>query len=95
MDVEGKTPLHWAASSGGTVAARAKLKGCGAGGVLKGADPAKTVKILVDAAPNVLNWQDYEGRMPLHLGALIKETLYHLAQIAFSRYYFLLTQPVT
>ncbi len=71
-DVEGKTALHWAASSGGAAAARAKLRGGGGGNAAaampKGVDPAKTVKLLVEAAPNVLNWQDYEGRLALHLG---------------------------
>ncbi len=85
-DVEGKTPLHWAASSGGAAEARYVLhsqrnstnskitftylprKKKRPNFSDKFVDPAKTVKVLMDSAPNVLNWQDYEGRLALHLG---------------------------
>lgn len=45
IDVEGKTPLHWAASSEGIVN-RSK----------EGADPVKTVRLLIQADPRTLNW---------------------------------------
>lgn len=31
-------------------------------------DSVKCIAALLETAPQVLNWQDYEGRMPLHLG---------------------------
>lgn len=58
-DVEGKTPLHWAASCGG-VMAKNRLS-----------EATKCVEALLGNAQNVINWQDYEGRIALHLG---KET---------------------
>ena len=55
IDVEGKNPLHWGASSGG------------GGAKNPSSDPVKTVQVLLEAGPKVANWQDYEGRTPLHL----------------------------
>ena len=56
IDVEGKTPMHWAASS-------------------KSEDSAKLIRLLVNLKPKstsatVINWQDYEGRQPLHLAVM-------------------------
>ncbi|XP_064646687.1 inversin-like [Lineus longissimus] len=47
-DTEGKTPLHWAASSHDSQA-------------------VNCVNLLLETAPSVINWQDYEGRTALHL----------------------------
>lgn len=52
IDVEGKTPVHWAAASDGH-------------------DSPKLVTMLIGLKPRsesktVINWQDYEGRQPLH-----------------------------
>ena len=56
IDVEGKTPMHWAASS-------------------KSGDASKLINLLVHVKPrsksaSVINWQDYEGRQPLHLAVM-------------------------
>lgn len=61
IDVEGKTPLHWAASSGGLAQLPKNYAN-------KEYDPEKCIQLLLEASTLVLNWQDYEGRMALHLG---------------------------
>ena len=57
IDVEGKTPLHWIAS-------------CSESTGNANRDPVKTIKMLVEASNGapLINCQDYEGRIPLHLG---------------------------
>lgn len=65
-DVEGKTPLHWAASSEAAAVGKSSSSH---------SSPAKTVQILIEADPNVINWNDYEGRTALHLGAQCSVTI--------------------
>ncbi|XP_059096307.1 inversin-like [Tigriopus californicus] len=60
IDVEGKTPFHWAASSGGLALLPKNLAN-------KEFDPEKCIQLLLESSTQVLNWQDYEGRMALHL----------------------------
>lgn len=54
-DIEGKTPLHLAAS-------------CNEPGALE------CVKVLMEEAPSVINWQDYEGRSALHVAIALGST---------------------
>ena len=57
-DVEGKTPLHWAVSSGSVCQEEVKNSYQNA---------VKTIQLLLQNSSSALNWQDYEGRVPLHL----------------------------
>ncbi|XP_067131433.1 serine/threonine-protein phosphatase 6 regulatory ankyrin repeat subunit B-like [Centruroides vittatus] len=87
-DSSKKTPLHWSAAFGNAKQIKILLKkganiripdvegktplhlaaGCNEPGALE------CVKVLMEEAPSVINWQDYEGRSALHVAVALGST---------------------
>ncbi|XP_070570393.1 inversin-like [Ptychodera flava] len=77
-----RTALHWSASYGNDEAVRMLIKQDSNIGIPdnegktplhwaatagKDSSAVNTVRLLLESAPSVINWQDYEGRTALHL----------------------------